>query len=115
VRELEQCVRNLVIRGTYEPQGSARGEARAEFLAAVEAGALSADALLRHYCTWVYARTGSYSDTARRLGLDPRTVRDRVDPARLPALRQDHRATPRNGSANGVDPMTGRSHEDRRG
>ena len=32
---------------------------------AVRAGALSADALLRRYCTWVYARTGSYSETAR--------------------------------------------------
>ena len=84
VRELEQCVRNLVIRGTYEPQGpAATRRRRAEFLTAVEAGALSADALLRRYCTWVYARTGSYSETARRLGLDPRTVRDRVDPAWL--------------------------------
>ena len=54
---------------------------------AVEAGALSADALLRHYCTWVYAQTGSYSETARRLGLDPRTARDRVDPAWLAALQ----------------------------
>jgi len=87
VRELEQCVRNLLIRGTYEPQGPAPGGARAEFLEAVETGALSADALLRHYCTWVYAQTGSYSETARRLGLDPRTARDRVDPAWLAALQ----------------------------
>jgi hypothetical protein len=90
VRELEQCVRNLVIRGTYEPQGSACGDARGEFLAAVRAGALSADALLRRYCTWVYAQTGSYSETARRLGLDPRTVRDRVDATWLVALTDGH-------------------------
>ncbi len=87
VRELEQCVRNLVIRGTYEPQRPAPAGARAVFLEAVGAGALSADALLRHYCTWVYAQTGSYSETARRLGLDPRTARDRVDPAWLAALQ----------------------------
>jgi transcriptional regulator with AAA-type ATPase domain len=87
VRELEQCLRNLVIRGTYEPQGPTRADVPADFLAAVEAGALSADALLRHYCTWVYAQTGSYGETARRLGLDPRTVRDRIDPAWLTALR----------------------------
>jgi transcriptional regulator with AAA-type ATPase domain len=87
VRELEQCVRNLVIRGTYEPQGPTGRGARAEFLAAVEAGALDADELLRRYCTWVYAQTGSYSETARRLGLDPRTARDRVDAAWLAVLQ----------------------------
>ncbi len=86
VRELEQCVRNLVIRGTYEPQGFV-GDARAEFLAAVDAGALGADALLRRYCTWVYAQTRSYSETARRLGLDPRTVRSRVDEQWLNTVR----------------------------
>ncbi len=84
-----------MIRGTYEPQGLVRGDARAEFLAAVEAGALRADALLRHYCTWVYARTGSYGETARRLGLDPRTVRDRVDPAWLAVLQDGNGATRR--------------------
>jgi transcriptional regulator with AAA-type ATPase domain len=97
VRELEQCVRNVLIRGTYEPQGSAPGDARAEFLAAVEAGALDADDLLRRYCTLVYAQTGSYSETARRLGLDPRTARDRVDAAWLAALRDGNRVA-RSGS-----------------
>ena len=56
-------------------------------------------ALLRRYCTWVYARTGSYSETARRLGLDPRTVRDRVDAAWLAALRDGNGGVGRNGSA----------------
>lgn len=101
VRELEQCVRNLVIRGTYEPQGAAPDDARAEFLAAVAAGALGADALLRRYCTWVYAQTGSYSETARRLGLDPRTARDRIDPVWLAALRDGNGASGRNASATG--------------
>jgi transcriptional regulator with AAA-type ATPase domain len=97
VRELEQCVRNLVIRGTYEPQRSAPGDAKSEFLAAVDAGALGADALLRRYCTWVYAQTGSYSETARRLGLDPRTARDRVDPTWLAAV-QGGRRNPNHGA-----------------
>jgi hypothetical protein len=34
----------------------------------------------------VSAETDSYSETARRLGLDPRTARDRVDPAWLAPL-----------------------------
>ena len=100
VRELEQCVRNLVIRGTYDPQAPRRGDARAAFLDAVAAGALSADALLRRYCTWVYAQTQNYNETARRLGVDPRTVRDRVDPAWLAALRDGDGASQREGPAN---------------
>jgi hypothetical protein len=43
------------------------------------AGSLSADELLRRYCTLVYAETGSYQETGRRLGLDRRTVKDKVD------------------------------------
>jgi hypothetical protein len=94
-------VRNLVIRGTYEPQGPASGDARAEFLATIAAGALPADALLRRYCTWVYAQTGSYSETARRLGLDPRTARDRIDAAWLAVLRDGHGTAPHQGPASG--------------
>jgi transcriptional regulator with GAF, ATPase, and Fis domain len=95
VRELEQCVRNLVIRGTYEPQGAAPTGARDQFLDAIATGTLSADALVRRYCTWVYAQTGSYSETARRLGLDPRTARDRIDRAWLAALHDGNGAPDR--------------------
>jgi transcriptional regulator with AAA-type ATPase domain len=109
VRELEQCVRNLVIRGSYDPQAPRRGDARAAFLDAVAAGALSADALLRRYCTWVYAQTQNYNETARRLGLDSRTVRDRVDPAWLAALRDGDGASHRDGPANPESTGGGRS------
>ena len=50
------------------------------------AGALSADELLRRYCTLVYAETGSYQETARRLDIDRRTVKDKVDPELLSRL-----------------------------
>ncbi len=79
VRELEQCVRNVMIRGRYRPAASpANG-----WLARAEAGELSADELLRCYCTHLYARLGSYEAVARQLGLDRRTVRARVDHALL--------------------------------
>jgi hypothetical protein len=52
-------------------------------------GSLLADALLRRYCTLVFARTGSYQETARRLGIDRRTVKDKVDPAWLDRIRSD--------------------------
>ena len=51
------------------------------------AGALTADEMLRRYCTLVYAETGSYQETARRLGLDRRTVREKVDVRLLDELR----------------------------
>ena len=50
---------------------------------------MTADELLRHYCTLVYARTRNYLDTARRLGIDRRTVRAKVDPAMLAELDGD--------------------------
>src|SRR5262245_17460353 len=79
VRELEQCVRNVLIRREYRPPPPAPASAREDLAQAVCAGGLTADELLRRYCTLVFADTGSYQATARRLGLDRRTVRARVD------------------------------------
>jgi len=79
VRELEQCVRNILIRKTYQPSRTYAAGACYAFLEAVRARSLSADELLRKYCTLVYADTGNYVETARLLGLDRRTVKDRVD------------------------------------
>jgi hypothetical protein len=86
VRELEQCVRNVLVRGEYEP---ARLSARADgdLAAALRRGELSAEDLLRRYCTEVYAQTGSYEEAGRRLGLDRRTVKAKVDPVLLQELR----------------------------
>jgi DNA-binding NtrC family response regulator len=86
VRELEQCVRNVMIRGTYRPPQPAARDARARLTETILAGALSADELLRRYCTLVYAQTGSYQETGRRLGIDRRTVREKVDAALLAEL-----------------------------
>jgi hypothetical protein len=85
VRELEQCVRNVLIRGRYEPPDMAGpGE---ELSALLREGGLSADDLLRRYCTEVYARVGSYEEASRRLGLDRRTVKAKVDPELLERLQ----------------------------
>jgi DNA-binding NtrC family response regulator len=82
-RELEQCVRNVVIRREYRPpsrQTHPPGESLAQ---SMEQGTLTADELLRRYCTMVYAATGSYEETARRLQIDRRTVKSRVDTAEI--------------------------------
>ena len=76
-----------MIRGAYHPRRRAPRTAEAELAAPFLKGTLSADELLRRHCTLVFARTGSYKETARRVGLDRRTVKDRVDAALLARLR----------------------------
>jgi transcriptional regulator with GAF, ATPase, and Fis domain len=78
VRELEQCVRNVMIRGAYHP--APRDQSGRERLAEeIERGRLTVDELVRRYVTQEYSRAGSYLEAARRLGLDRRTVKARVD------------------------------------
>ncbi len=72
-RELEQCVRNILIRRAYHPLDGAD-----DFHTRFDRGALTADQVLNHYAKLVYRQTGSYEETARRLDLDRRTVKTRV-------------------------------------
>jgi hypothetical protein len=78
VRELEQCVRSVLVHGDYVPPR--RSAAGADLASKLAAGELSAEELMRHYCTVVYAKTGSYEAAARRLGIDRRTVKAKLDP-----------------------------------
>jgi len=89
VRELEQCVRNILIRREYQPLRARSQDGREAFLAEVDRGALSVEELLRGYCTLVYAQTGSYQETGRRLVLDRRTVKSRIDDDLLHQLRPE--------------------------
>ncbi len=67
-RELDQCVKNVLIRRDYQPSRTA-----------VEAGNLTADELVSQYAAMVYSQTGSYEETSRRLGIDRRTVKAKVE------------------------------------
>jgi transcriptional regulator of acetoin/glycerol metabolism len=87
-RELEQCVKNVLIRRNYRPALGGAEDAVEEFANQARAGRLTADELMGRYVTIVYSRTGSYEETARRLGLDRRTVKAKVDAALLGRLRQ---------------------------
>ena len=86
-RELEQCVRNLLIRKDYRPPHARRSESASDLFQPASAGKLTAAELLSRYCTLVYARTGSYEETARRLDIDRRTVKSKIDPALLERLQ----------------------------
>ncbi len=88
IRELEQCVRNVLIRKEYRPPRPRSRPAREAFARAASAGALTADELMRRYCTLVYAQTGNYQEAARRLQLDRRTVKSKIDERLLAQLSE---------------------------
>jgi transcriptional regulator with AAA-type ATPase domain len=86
-RELEQCVRNVLIRHEYRPPDLGNQSESEQLAEELSSGALTADELLRRYCTLVYSRTRNLEETARRLKLDRRTVKSKVDPETLCASR----------------------------
>ena len=78
-RELEQCVRNVIIRRSYQPLAQSGNSDEDPFFSRYRAGQLSADDLLANYAARVYRLTGSYEEAARRMGLDRRTVKAKVE------------------------------------
>lgn len=82
IRELEQCVRSVLVRREYQPPSSTPSAPRPDWLTAAERGELSVNQLLGHYCRQVYDQTGSYEGAARVLGLDRRTVKSHVETAK---------------------------------
>src|SRR5258705_4163486 len=93
-RELEQCVRNILIRHEYRPAQLPGKSPHLSLAQAINAGTLTADQLLSRYCTLVHSQTKNYEETARRLGLDRRTVKSKVDPALLDELSPPPKPTP---------------------
>jgi transcriptional regulator with AAA-type ATPase domain len=85
-RELEQCVKNVLIRRDYRPSRSAPLDPIQQFTSDLRDGRLTADQALARYATIVYGQTGSYEETARRLQIDRRTVKSKIDPEFFAAL-----------------------------
>ena len=61
-RELEQCVRNILIHREYYPQNKITEDARdnEDLAAQLEAGDLTAEELIQQYATRIYGRTQNY-------------------------------------------------------
>jgi transcriptional regulator with AAA-type ATPase domain len=78
-RELEQCVRNILIRKDYQVASTPQRKRTDDVFQDARNGHLTADELLSRYCTLVYTRTGTYEETARRLAIDRRTVKAKVN------------------------------------
>ena len=77
-RELEQCVRNILIKGNYVPPEIIE-QTKNSIDDQIRNGALTADELLAKYCSVIYEKTGSYIETAKILKLDRRTVKSKID------------------------------------
>lgn len=91
MRELEQCVRSILIRGRYIPpaSGPAKAAGAAETLGrSVADGRLSHEQLLGQYYALIYARCGSYEAAGQQLGIDWRTLKTRIDKEFLGRLQE---------------------------
>ena len=86
-RELEQCVRNVLIRGDYVPQRhhnhtnkqiAIKNSELSKNIPKIESGELSADELLNLYCYISHSNTNNYVKSAEVLQLDRRTITKRV-------------------------------------
>lgn len=86
IRELEHCVSSIMIRGSYLPTRSSKATVenasvsknQPTWARSAVAGDLTADQLIQHYCQWIHQKTGSYEATARKLGIDRRTVKAKI-------------------------------------
>ena len=76
VRELEQAVRRILLTRSYEGEPAApKPDVMHQFIAGVESGDLSAEALLSGYCSLLYRKHKTIEEVSRRTELDRRTVK----------------------------------------
>jgi len=81
VRELEQAVRRVLLRGNYRPTTAREEGPGGGFAAHAAAGRFNARELVCAYCAHLYDQLGSYGAVARRTQLDWRTVKKYVQAA----------------------------------
>lgn len=79
MRELEQCVRNLLIHGHYVPPTlGPPTSALDSLIEQMQAATATLDQVISTYTTSVYEREGTYARAGKLLGLDRRTVAKHV-------------------------------------
>jgi len=90
MRELDQCVRNLLIHGRYLPPRphEPSDELESLFHLMREAKA-DLDQVVSSYSRWVYMREGSYARAGQTLGVDRRTVAKHVGESATPLDRDE--------------------------
>jgi DNA-binding NtrC family response regulator len=91
-RELGQCVRNVMIRGCYRPSSAPRDRSRGlgpveDLLGQIREVELTDDELRGRYYALAYHRSeGSFTEAGRRLGVDWRVIKRRLDQGFLEQL-----------------------------
>lgn len=74
-RELEQCVRNIMIHGGYEAEDLGISKKDQALIQEASGEALTANQMLSRYAQELYRRHGSYEETARLMQVDRRTAK----------------------------------------
>lgn len=91
MRELEQCVRNLLVHDRYTPfEAKSPKRGLQPLFSDMERGRAEIDRVMSAYSTWVYAQKGSFEKAAEALGVDRRTVSKHVDRQLLSQFAADH-------------------------
>ncbi|PIE61527.1 MAG: Fis family transcriptional regulator [Desulfobacterales bacterium] len=78
VRELEQCVRSVLLRRDYSgkpTKNSCKMDLSQLLAQGIEQGTIIVPDLVAGYCKLLYDTLGTYEQTARKTGLDRRTVK----------------------------------------
>ena len=76
VRELEQCVRRVLLKHNYEgDHSSTASDLGSRLREGITKGDMKAQGLLAGYCYLLYKRYGTFEEVARRTNLDRRTVK----------------------------------------
>ena len=97
-RELEQCVRNIMVRGEYHPPLSFASPlasppvapshtALETFLSQVRSGSLNYDELLNFYCSFIFSLSPHLTAAASRLGKHRSTVKQHIVPEYVERLK----------------------------
>jgi transcriptional regulator with PAS, ATPase and Fis domain len=85
IRELEQCVRNVMIRKSYTPIRQSPilvdGSAHDRFSRDVAAGRFTLEELTEYYVSMIYAAEEChYGRASKRLNMDWRTLKQKLNP-----------------------------------
>jgi transcriptional regulator with GAF, ATPase, and Fis domain len=87
MRELDQCVRNLLIHGRYlPPRVDESRDGLEPLFHQMRAAKADLNRVISSYSRWVYARAGSYARAGQALGVDRRTVAKHVGEIPPPGL-----------------------------
>ncbi len=87
VRELEQCARSVLLRKDYKGShmtATAAGDLAGTLVSGIKNMDMDVNTLVSGYCALLYRHSGTYEETARRTGLDRRTIKKYINSRNRP-------------------------------